>query len=76
MTLTSEQLQILESSREVRFQQNGVEFVVLRSDELQRLRQEASDDHDELRRRLAESSAANGWEEPGMDAYDAYGTRS
>lgn len=29
-------------------------------------------DHAELRRRLAESSAANGWDEPEMDAYDSY----
>jgi hypothetical protein len=29
-------------------------------------------DHEELRRRLAESFAENGWDEPGMEAYDHY----
>ncbi len=28
--------------------------------------------HDELRLHLARSAKANGWEEPGMEAYDRY----
>jgi hypothetical protein len=31
--------------------------------------------HDELRAMLARSSAANGWDEPGMDSYDGYTDR-
>jgi hypothetical protein len=29
-------------------------------------------DHEELRVQLAASFSANGWDEPGMEAYDAY----
>lgn len=76
MTLTPEQLHILETDRELRFLQNGVEFVVLRSDELAKVRENSNLDHEELRSLLARSSAANGWDEPGMEAYDSYGNRS
>jgi hypothetical protein len=29
-------------------------------------------DHEELRMMLARSSEGNGWDEPGMEAYDSY----
>jgi hypothetical protein len=54
----------------------GASFVILRKDVYDRVRALLYDDseatHDELRAMLARSSAANGWDEPGMDAYDRY----
>lgn len=75
MTLTTEQLQILDATRELHFRQDGAEFVVLRFEDLVKLKRELIDDHDELRRILAASSAGNGWDEPGMEVYDTYGSR-
>ncbi len=51
-------------------------YVVLRQDVYERVRSLLYDDgeatDDELRSMLARSSAANGWDEPGMEAYDRY----
>jgi hypothetical protein len=57
----------------VRFSLNGVEYVIVRSDVFDRL---LDADHQELRQRLAESAAASGWDEPGMEAYDNYPAKS
>jgi hypothetical protein len=51
-------------------------YVLLRKDVYDRVRRLLYDDSDatpeELRGMLARSAEANGWEEPGMDAYDRY----
>jgi hypothetical protein len=55
-----------------RFSLNGIEYVIIRSDVFDNVRELLQIDHDELRLRLAQSSAGNGWDEPGMEAYDSY----
>ncbi len=56
--------------------ETSTSYVVLRKDVYDRVRNLLYDDsegtHDELRAMLARSSAANGWDEPGMEAYDRY----
>ena len=56
--------------------QTATPYVLLRKDVYDRLRRLLYDDGDataeELRGLLARSAAANGWGEPGMDAYDRY----
>jgi hypothetical protein len=51
-------------------------YVILRKDVYERVRQLLYDDSDwtgdELRLMLARSAQDNGWDEPGMDAYDRY----
>ena len=51
-------------------------YVLLRQDVYERLKGLIYDDllarDEELRNLLARSTAANGWDEPGMDAYDRY----
>jgi hypothetical protein len=51
-------------------------YVLLRQDIYERLKGLIYDDSvvrgEELRLMLARSAAANGWDEPGMDAYDRY----
>jgi hypothetical protein len=71
MTLTDEQIRAAENGQNVRFSQNGIEFVVIRSEVLKAL---LEPDHQELRTILALSSEGNGWDEPGMEAYDSYPT--
>jgi hypothetical protein len=76
--LTPEQRQQLESGEAVAVTdaETATPYVVLRKDVYDRVRALLYDDseatHDELRAMLARSSAANGWDEPGMDAYDRY----
>jgi hypothetical protein len=76
--LTPEQRQQLDEGRpvEVTDPQTGQPYVVLRKDVYDRVRRLLPDDSDatpdELRGMLARSAEANGWEEPGMDAYDRY----
>jgi hypothetical protein len=53
-----------------RFSLNGVEYIIVRSDVFDNVQALLAADHQELRQRLAEASAANGWDEPGMEAYD------
>jgi len=74
MTLTAEQLLIAAKGENVRFSSNGVEFVVVRSEVFDRVKERLEPDHQELRDMLARSSDGNGWDEPGMDAYDSYPT--
>ncbi|HKI34199.1 MAG TPA: hypothetical protein VKA46_20270 [Gemmataceae bacterium] len=76
--LTPEQRQRLESGEAVAVTdaETATPYVVLRKDVYDRVRNLLYDDseatHDELRAMLARSSAANGWDEPDMDAYDRY----
>ena len=51
---------------------NGVEFVLMRSDVFNKVEALLDPDHEELRMMLARSSEGNGWDEPGMEAYDSY----
>ncbi len=76
--LTPEQQQQLGEGRavEVTDPETAQPYVVLRKDVYDRVRRLLYDDSeatpDELRAMLARSAEANGWEEPGMDAYDRY----
>lgn len=76
--LTAEQRQQLESGKvvEVVDPQTAQAFVLLRKELYERMRCLLYDDsewtEDELRLLLAHSAKANGWNEPGMDAYDRY----
>ena len=72
MTLTSEQLHAAATGQSVRFSQNGIEFVVIRSEDFDKVKELLDPDHQELRMMLARSSEGNGWDEPGMEAYDSY----
>lgn len=64
------------AGEDVRFSLNGVEYVIVRSDVFDRVKVLLEVDHQELRQRLADSSAASGWDEPGMEAYDLYPAKS
>ena len=76
--LTEEQRQLLESGKvvEVTDPQTAQRYVVLRKDVYERVQRLLYDDsewtEDELRLQLARSAKENGWEEPGMEAYDRY----
>jgi hypothetical protein len=76
--LTPEQRRRLESGEAVAVTdpETATPYIVLRKDVYDRLRALLYDDgeatQDELRAMLARSSVANGWDEPGMDAYDRY----
>lgn len=72
MTLTAEQLAAVANGQSVRFLQDGIEFVVVRSEVFDKVSALLERDHQELRTMLARSSEANGWDEPGMEAYDSY----
>ena len=75
---TNEQRQQLESgiAVDVVDTQTAQRYVVLRPDVYERVRPLLFDDSEwtegELRLQLARSANANGWHEPGMDAYDRY----
>jgi hypothetical protein len=76
--LTDEQRRQLEGGKavEITDPQTSQLYVVLRKDVYDRVRQLLYDDsewaEEELRLQLARSARDNGWEEPGMDAYDRY----
>ncbi len=76
--LTDEQRQRLASGQAVQVTdpQTAQPYVVLRQDVYERVWRLLYDDSewtaDELRRQLARSTQDNGWDEPGMDAYDRY----
>jgi hypothetical protein len=76
--LTPEQRQQLDAGRAVDVidPETAQPYVVLRKDVYDCVRRLLYDDSeptpDELRGMLARSAEANGWEEPGMDAYDRY----
>ncbi len=72
MTLTAEQLRAAATGQDVRFSLNGVEFVIIRAEVFDKMKALVDPDHQELRMMLARSSEANGWDEPGMEAYDSY----
>ena len=72
MTLNDEQIHAVETGQAVRFSQNGVDFVVVRSEVFDKVNALIDPDHQELRMLLAQSSEGNGWDEPGMEAYDSY----
>lgn len=74
MTFTAEQLLAIETGQEVRFSLNGVQFVIVRAEIFDKVKPLLNHDHQELRMMLARSSEANGWDEPGMEAYDSYPT--
>jgi hypothetical protein len=76
--LTPEQRQQLDAGRavDVTDPETAQPYVVLRKDVFDRVQRLLYDDsevtQDELRLMLARSAEANGWNEPGMDAYDRY----
>ena len=72
MTLNDEQIRAAQSGQGVRFTHNGVDFVVVRSEDFDRVKALIDPDHQELRMLLAQSFEGNGWDEPGMEAYDSY----
>jgi hypothetical protein len=57
---------------DARFKLNGIEYVIVRSEVFDQMKELLEADHDDLRLMLARSMDANGWNEPGMDAYDSY----
>jgi hypothetical protein len=65
MTLTAEHLQAIGTGQNVRFSLNGVEFVVIRAEDFDRVTALLEPDNQELRMVLARSSEGNGWDEPG-----------
>jgi hypothetical protein len=76
MELTSEQVVTLRTQQDLRFRQNGVDYVVPRSEVYDRLRSSLDADHNELRMLLARAAQANGWDDAGMEAYDSYPHKS
>ena len=79
MNLTAGQKWAVRKGEAVRVREDELDCVVLRADVYDRLKHLFYDDGDgtdeELRRLLAKSAEANGWNEPEMDAYDAYDER-
>jgi len=79
MNLTARQKSAVRDGEAVRVREEELDCVVLRADVYDRLKHlfyDAGDCTDEeLRRLLARSAEANGWNEPEMDAYDAYDQR-
>ena len=76
MNLTARQKSAVRNGEAVRVRHDGLDCVVLRADVYDRLKHVLYDDSDstdeELRRALAKSAEANGWNGPEMDAYDTY----
>jgi hypothetical protein len=76
--LTDQQRLALDQGRAVSVTdpETATPYFVLRKDVYERVQSLLYDDseaaEDELRARIARSSAANGWDEPGMDEYDCY----
>jgi hypothetical protein len=75
--LTEEQRGRLASGKavEVTERQSAQLYVLLRKDVYERARRLYDDSEwtdDELRLQLGRSARDNGWEDPGMDAYDRY----
>ena len=74
--LTDEERNALRCGEAVRIRDNGSEYVLLRADVFDRVRQLLYNDGEwtdgDLRQMLARSAAANGWNEPEMEAYDRY----
>ncbi len=76
MQLTNEQQLAIKSGKAVETTMDGVDCVLLRKDVYDRVMHLLYDDsettHDEMLALLAQSSGANGWDEPGMEDYDRY----
>ena len=76
MNLTEQQKVAIRSGEAVRVRDDDMECVVVRSDVYDRVRKLLCTNtdwtNDELRRALAKSAEANGWNEPQMSAYDNY----
>jgi len=72
MILNDEEIREAQAGQGIRFSQNGVDFVVIRSEVFDKVNTQIDPDHQELRMRLAQSFEENGWDEPGMEAYDTY----
>ena len=75
--LTHEQQQALANPNPVMIDPRTQEaYVLVRKDTFDRMKGLLYDDgdltHDDLRQLLARSAQANGWNEPGMEAYDNY----
>lgn len=75
MTLTADQLRDAATGKKVHFIADGVEYVVTRAAGDGEVPCPPEADHEQLRQLLARSSAGNGWDEPGMEAYDHYPAR-
>lgn len=76
MNLTEPQKLAVRNGEAVRVRDEDLECVVVRADVYDRVKHLLLDDgdwsDDVLRRTLAKSAEANGWNEPAMDAYDHY----
>jgi hypothetical protein len=78
ITFNDEERQRLKSGKaiDVTDSETDEHYVVLGKEIYERIRHLLYDDSEwsteELRLHLARSSKENGWEEPGMDAYDRY----
>ncbi|HJT31393.1 MAG TPA: hypothetical protein VJ783_05035 [Pirellulales bacterium] len=74
MTLTNDQHLAMAEAGNIRLTVDGIECVLVRSDIFDRVRAILGDDwtHEEMRMLLARSSKENGWDAPGMEAYDDY----
>ena len=77
MNLTKEQHATIVNAGNLRITVDGIECVLVRSDVFDRVCNVLGDDwtHDEMRMALGRSSQQNGWDEPGMEAYDRYESR-
>jgi hypothetical protein len=76
MILSSDERTALQNGEVLRLLENGLECVVVRADVYDRVKMWMFDDAEwtdqDLKSALARSAEANGWNEPGMDAYDNY----
>lgn len=76
--ITEEQRRQLDNGKtiDITDPETAQHYVVLRKDIYDRVQRLLYDDSewtdDELRLQLARSAKDNGWDEPGMDAYDRY----
>ncbi len=77
LNLTEQQKLAIQNGNAVRFQADDLDLVIVRADIYDRVKRMLYDGGDwndnELRKLLAKSSDANGWNGPEMDAYDNYG---
>ena len=76
MNLSEQQKTALRNGEAVRTRDEDLECVVMRADVYERVKQlhyvDSDWTDDDLRRMLARSAEANGWNEPQMGAYDNY----
>ena len=77
MNLSASEMLAVKSGSPVPVLLDDTECVVVRKDVYERVQQILAYDggewtHEELQAMLSRSTAANGWDEPEMDAYDRY----